>query len=794
MAETVNVANEFAVDVYAFAVTMFELWTGLEPYADMQQQPWYAVANSGSVGVAPERKRLLNFLLSVLKGSRPKLPEVSCGGSSSGSSSGGSSGGSIGRPSHSSSDCGSHSSAKAFRSRPLLSGEGRSPLAKEHGNIGSEGGGSSFGGSSFGGSGDEETTSTGIDFQTADRAEDDEGDRPNCRRCDTKCNSTQAWRQQGLSGSNMAFEQLSQRSGVPPRIIKLITRCWADNPSDRPTFDDISCELDAILVQYGHSPFFNSQDNQDMLDCSSGSSGGARGDARGHAKVLSSLVLGEAAKVKPALNALNPVLHAALHEGDKAGSGVYGEEDTLRVDANDSSKGTRSRRHRGDLPFGEVPLSRESDVNDVRLQDDGASESTRRSSPGSGFLAKLFGGKSFKWGVDDSGKPAGDGAGLGESLLGGQQHQAVEQHTPSARVQRISNQSLTVDVQKAGVDEGPASPRSPRSGRRREQQGQQSRSSSLEQTKVTQKLEQARAQEFEDAYGDDDEECDLEYDEEEMDDLTIQNLRMLHAGDNEEEEDEVEEDGVQEEENGEETYDDDEDAPEVPLHNALLDSLTLRRASAGAYDSDPQLESCCLALRQLDNKLEPDKKLPEWVMEQTQLQLVDMRDEVQLLFSVIAKECCTPSTCPKLSAGPSFCYTCKNQGGGSSECHCMIHGGARAQVTKQLHNVERLLGDALAQDMGGSTEMESAGFDKMAVSTAQHIFEVYAHLYHAHLKHVARFGMTQHLNSCFKRFAHFVLNSGLLPLADMGPLQGLVQAQWAGRGCWWAQEGGSASE
>ena len=38
--------------------------------------------------------------------------------------------------------------------------------------------------------------------------------------------------------------------------------------------------------------------------------------------------------------------------------------------------------------------------------------------------------------------------------------------------------------------------------------------------------------------------------------------------------------------------------------------------------------------------------------------------------------------------------------------------------------------------------------------------------------------MTQHLNTCFKRFTHFVLRCELLEPEDMAPLQGLVRAQW----------------
>jgi serine/threonine protein kinase len=758
--ETVNVSNEFAVDVYAFAVTMFELWTGLEPYADMQQQPWYEagdVDTADTAGVAPERKRLLNFLVKVMTGMRPTLPMGAAASCSSGSV-GGSSLSSEDRRTFSGDECSSHgSSTTGFRTRPMLSGEGGRATFD----------GAECGGSSGPGGRSNSKDIYGYTPQKDGHAEANEEDyRPGFRRPDRlRCHSAQT----ASNGSNSLFEQPGG-DVICPRITKLITRCWSENPSDRPTFDDISCELDALLVQYGHSPYFGSEDNGQEFSGSGSSAGGSGGSAQGgggraHKKVPSSFVLG-----KPVPN---PVLYAALQSKDAdQGRDKSTSDGILRHS---------SRRHRGDLPYGDPSLDPDAgravdpDAGRavVHVGESQVSERTASRS-GGGFLAKLFGGNSFKWGVDDSGKSAagaGRGAGAGNSAEESPRPPLAPSQTPS---------------------------KSPRSGRRRLQQEQRSRSTSLEQAEAALKVEhvlsvQDKQEDGEEDEQDEEDEEELDYDEDEMDDLTIQNLRMLHAGDDEDDEDDDEDDEEEVEEVEEYDDEDDEDAPEVPLQNALLDSLTLQTAKGG-YDTDPQLESCCLAFRQL----EPGStKLPKWVMEQAQIQLVDMRNEVQLLFSVMTKECCTPGSCPNLSAGPAFCYSCKAQGGldgTGGECQCKIPGGAREQIFTQLQAAERLLADAIAvalsKDSGASaTAMSPTRFEKTAASSAQLIFEVYAHLYHAHLKHMARFGMTQHLNSCFKRFTHFVLKCGLLQVEEMGPLQGLVQAQWAGRE--WAQEAGS---
>jgi hypothetical protein len=112
-------------------------------------------------------------------------------------------------------------------------------------------------------------------------------------------------------------------------------------------------------------------------------------------------------------------------------------------------------------------------------------------------------------------------------------------------------------------------------------------------------LEQAETARFDGEEDGQDEEDDeeLDYDVDEMDDLTIQNLRMLHAGDdgNDDEDNEDDEEAVEEME--EYNDEDEENAPEVPLQNALLDSLTIEPTdSKGGVRHRPttrELLPCC---------------------------------------------------------------------------------------------------------------------------------------------------------------------------------------------------------
>ena len=40
--------------------------------------------------------------------------------------------------------------------------------------------------------------------------------------------------------------RLPSPSGTPPDIYKLMTRCWAENDQDRPSFQDIVTQLKAV--------------------------------------------------------------------------------------------------------------------------------------------------------------------------------------------------------------------------------------------------------------------------------------------------------------------------------------------------------------------------------------------------------------------------------------------------------------------------------------------------------------------------------------------------------------------
>ena len=54
------------------------------------------------------------------------------------------------------------------------------------------------------------------------------------------------------------------------------------------------------------------------------------------------------------------------------------------------------------------------------------------------------------------------------------------------------------------------------------------------------------------------------------------------------------------------------------------------------------------------------------------------------------------------------------------------------------------------------------------------LFRVYAHIYFQHKERVVELTFEAHLNSCFKHFAYFVLEFGLVRSEELRPLQSLI--------------------
>ena len=60
------------------------------------------------------------------------------------------------------------------------------------------------------------------------------------------------------------------------------------------------------------------------------------------------------------------------------------------------------------------------------------------------------------------------------------------------------------------------------------------------------------------------------------------------------------------------------------------------------------------------------------------------------------------------------------------------------------------------------------------------LFRVYGHIYHSHFAAIVQLGAEAHLNTCFKRFALFLLTFDLIDKKELAPLEDLIDSLTGG--------------
>lgn len=65
-------------------------------------------------------------------------------------------------------------------------------------------------------------------------------------------------------------------------------------------------------------------------------------------------------------------------------------------------------------------------------------------------------------------------------------------------------------------------------------------------------------------------------------------------------------------------------------------------------------------------------------------------------------------------------------------------------------------------------------FRKTVEVIFKRLFRVYAHIYHCHFDKIVGLGAEAHLNTCFKHFIFFVNEFKLVDVAELAPLQDLI--------------------
>ncbi|KAJ7600942.1 Mob1/phocein [Mycena floridula] len=117
-------------------------------------------------------------------------------------------------------------------------------------------------------------------------------------------------------------------------------------------------------------------------------------------------------------------------------------------------------------------------------------------------------------------------------------------------------------------------------------------------------------------------------------------------------------------------------------------------------------------------------------------------------FYGVMTECCTPSSCPTMSAGPNLNYTW------ATPDRKQVSLPAPSYIDSVMSTVQGLLDDENVFPTKSGQEFHQS-FAQTVKSIYRQLFRVFAHLYHAHYQQVLHLRSEPHFNSLFAHFLAF---------------------------------------
>ncbi|KAF8645224.1 hypothetical protein AX16_008051 [Volvariella volvacea WC 439] len=174
--------------------------------------------------------------------------------------------------------------------------------------------------------------------------------------------------------------------------------------------------------------------------------------------------------------------------------------------------------------------------------------------------------------------------------------------------------------------------------------------------------------------------------------------------------------------------------------------------------------------------------LPKYVdiMEWVAVNIFDFYTNLNEFYGVIT-ECCTQSTCPTMSAGPTLNYAWTTQGGKQAFL------SAPTYIDSVMSSIQTLV-----EDENVFPTKTSQAFSPTFPSTVKHIYRqllrVFAHIYYAHYNQILHLRSEPHFNSLFAHFLAFGREYELLEVKDIrgdasAPVSvGLLWERWKEKG------------
>lgn len=164
-------------------------------------------------------------------------------------------------------------------------------------------------------------------------------------------------------------------------------------------------------------------------------------------------------------------------------------------------------------------------------------------------------------------------------------------------------------------------------------------------------------------------------------------------------------------------------------------------------------------------KLPPGEDLCEWLAVNT----VFFYNALNVLYQVLDETLCTPERCPVMSAGPQYEYLWAD----GTRVKTPIKLSAPRYINTLFDWVEEQLDNPAVFPTRGGAGFP-ADFGAVVRAVLRRLFRVYAHIYHSHFRQVVRLELEPHLNTCFRHFALFTKEFGLVEARELAPLAELI--------------------
>ncbi|GAB4818431.1 hypothetical protein N2152v2_005477 [Parachlorella kessleri] len=164
-------------------------------------------------------------------------------------------------------------------------------------------------------------------------------------------------------------------------------------------------------------------------------------------------------------------------------------------------------------------------------------------------------------------------------------------------------------------------------------------------------------------------------------------------------------------------------------------------------------------------RLPPGEDLYEWLA----VNVVFFYNALNVLYSVLDEDLCTPRRCPVMCAGPQYEYLWAD----GVKVKTPIKLSAPQYINALFDWVEEQLDNPslFPQRYGAPFPQQ---FEPTVRNMLKRLFRVYAHIYHSHFRQIVRLELEPHLNTCFRHFMLFTQEFGLIDDREFAPLKELI--------------------